>query len=143
MTTALTPPSGTVPDPTRCLALASLAGLAILKTVMLAGQFTQTPPYPPLAFAPLFAASLALSALCAGLVLARSRWFAVPAAAVILESLLSFGPHKLYPGPPPYFAQTSAVYPVIAVGSLLIALLAASAWKLARGGNGHGAPAQG
>ncbi|MBP2293439.1 hypothetical protein [Azospirillum rugosum] len=122
------------PNPDRCLVLGALAGLAILKLAMLAGQFTQTPPHPPLAFAPLFAASLALCALCAALLIARSHWFALPAALVTLESLLSFGPHKLYPGPAPYFAQTSAVYPVILVGSALIALLVAGSWKLVRSG---------
>ncbi|MDQ2101267.1 hypothetical protein [Azospirillum isscasi] len=137
-------PDAPPPNPVRTLALGALAGLAILKAVMLAGQFTQTEPYPPLQFAPLFASSLALSALCAALMLVRSRWFALPTAAVILESLLSFGPHKLYPGPPPVFAQTVAVYPAIAVGSVLIGVLAAASWKLYRPtarGRSHGSPA--
>ena len=120
------------PDAAPGLAIGALAGLAALKLVMLAGLFTQTPPYPPLDLAPLFASSLALSVFCVAMILVRSRWFAVPAVLVVLESLLSYGPHKLYPGDSLFFAQTAAVYPAIVVGSAPIAVLAAATWRLAR-----------
>ena len=107
----------------RLAAIGSLAGLAVLKLVMLAALFTRTEPYPPLQLAPLFAASLALSALAVALICANSRRFLAPTVLVVLESLLSVGPHKLYPGESAMFAQTAAVYPVILVGSALILIL--------------------
>ncbi|MCC7370946.1 MAG: hypothetical protein IT306_21205 [Chloroflexi bacterium] len=121
------------PATDRSAALGALAGLAVLKLVMLAALFTQTPPYPPPFFAPLFAASLALSALCAAQICARSPWLLVTAIPIMLESLLSYGPHKLYPGESPlFFAQTPAVYPVILVGTALILVLGSSSWRLHR-----------
>lgn len=124
----------------RLTALGALAGLTAMKLVMLASMFTRTPPFPPLEFAPLFAASIGLGALCAALILAGSRWFAPAAAVLVLESLLSYGPHKFYPGESAFFAQTAAVYPVLAVGSLLIAVFAASGWVLFRSKGGSGSP---
>lgn len=118
------------PNAPRLVAIGAIVGMAILKIVMLAALFTQTLPHPPLAFAPLFGASLALSALCVALIQARSRWFLAPVILVILESLLSFGPQKLYPGESSFFAQSAAVYPVIFVGSALILILGVAAWKL-------------
>lgn len=69
-------------------------------------------------------------AVAAILIRARSRWFAVPVVPVLLVSLLSVGPQKLYPGESDFFAQTPAVYPVIVVGSALIAVLALSSRRL-------------
>jgi len=126
-------PSSTSPDAARTLALGAIAGLAVLKFVMLVALFTRTPPYPPLEFAPLFGAALALSALCAALIQVGSRWFLAPTGLLIAESLLSFGPHKFYPGESAFFAQTPVVYPAIAVGTLLILVLGGSAWRLYRG----------
>ena len=119
-------------DPARTITLGALAGLAILKTIMLAALFTETPPHPPLDLAPLFGAPLALSALTAALITARSRWFAAPAIPVLLVSLLSFGPQKLYPGEGDFFAQSAAVYPAITAGSVLILVFILSgraAWQ--------------
>lgn len=116
----------------RSMAIGALAGLAVLKVVMLAALFTQTPPYPPLAFVPLFGASLALSVFVVAMVYAGSRWFVVPVVLVILESLLSYGPQKLYPGESSFFAQTAAVYPAIFVGSVFILILAVSSWRLSQ-----------
>lgn len=110
----------------------ALAGVAVLKIVMILAALTRTEPYPPLHFLPLFAASLALSVLAVALVLARSRWFALATAAVIAESLLAVGPQKLYPGESDFFAQTPAVYPVIVVGSLLLVVLALATRDLLR-----------
>ena len=123
------------PDPraARLIASGALVGLAVLKLVMLAALFTRTEPYPPLAFAPLFAASLALSALAVALIWAGSRWFVAPTVLVGLESLLSVGPQKLYPGESSFFAQSPAVYPAIIVGSALILVLGLSSRLLARG----------
>lgn len=116
----------------RAAALGALAGLFIMKTAMIGALYSQTPPFPPAVFAPTFAASLGLSALCAALISARSRWFAAAAVPVIAESLLSYGPHKLYPGESALFAQTAAVYPAIAAGSALIAVLAVTSVRLWR-----------
>lgn len=113
-------------------AIGSIIGMAILKVVMLAALFTQTPPHPPLEFAPLFGASLALGALCVTLVYMRSRWFVAPVILIILESLLSYGPQKLYPGESSFFAQSVAVYPVIFVGTALILILGVASWRLFR-----------
>lgn len=104
------------------LLFGALGGLAMLKIVMLAGLFTRTEPHPPLRFAPLFGASLALTTLAIFLILARSRWFILPTVLILLESLLSLGPQKLYPGDSDFFAQTPAVYPAIVAGSALIAI---------------------
>ena len=114
------------------LAVGSLAGLVLLKATMLAALFTRTDPYPPLRFAPLFGASLALAALAVALIRARSRWFVAPVVPVLLVALLSVGPQKLYPGESDFFAQTPAVYPVIVVGSSLIVALALSSRALYR-----------
>lgn len=116
--------------PTSTLVLGALAGLALLKLVMLAALFTRSDPYPPPALAPLFAAGLALGVLAAALILARSRWFIVPAGLVAAESLLSFGPQKFLPGDSALVAQSAAVYPAVATGLCLILLLAAAAWRL-------------
>lgn len=117
---------------TAAAALGALAGLALLKLVMLGALFARSDPYPPPALAPLFAAGLALSALAAALILARSRWFVLPAGLVALESLLSFGPQKFLPGDSTLVAQSMAVYPAVATGSCLIALLIVAGWRLRR-----------
>ncbi len=118
--------------PAAALALGALAGLALLKLVMLAALFARSEPFPPPALAPLFGAGLALSALAATLILVRSRWFAVPAGLVAVESLLSFGPQKFLPGSSTLVAQSAAVYPAVATGLCLIILLVAAAWRLTR-----------
>ena len=120
------------PEVSRPMAIGAIVGLAVLKVVMLAALFTQTTPYPPLAFAPLFSASLALGVFTVAMIYAGSRRFVAPAVLVILESLLSCGPQKLYPGESSFFAQTAAVYPAIFVGSAFIFILAASSWRLSR-----------
>jgi hypothetical protein len=113
--------------------MGSLAGLATLKLVMLFALFSQTPPFPPEFLAPFIGSTLALACLGASLVVAGSRHFIWPTMAFALTALLSFGPHKLYPGTHPFFfAQTPAVYPAIIVGSLLIACLIAASVKLYR-----------
>jgi len=123
-------PSLVAVNSARSAAVAALAGLAVLKVVMLAALFTRTEPYPPPHFAPLFSASLALTVLAIALVATRSRWFVLAVAPIVLESLLSFGPHKLYPGESDFFAQTPAVYPAIVVGSVLIAIVIVSSRTL-------------
>ena len=122
----------TASEVSRSMAIGAIAGLAVLKVVMLAALFTQTPPYPPLVFAPLFGASLALSVFVVAMIYAGSRWFVLPAVLVILESLLSYGPQKLYPGESSFFAQTAAVYPAIFVGSAFIFVLAVGSWRLSQ-----------
>ena len=114
-------------------ALGALAGLAVLKAVMLAALFSRTEPHPPAFVAPLLGATLALAALAAALILVRARGFLTPALLVAAASLLSFGPHKLWPGrDPALFAQDPATYPAILVGSVLILVLAASSLRLHR-----------
>ncbi len=108
----------------RLAAIGSLAGLAVLKGTMLAALYAQVPPYPPAEFAPLFGASLALSALALALLCTRSVWFLAPAALVALESLLSLGPHKFIVG------QSVAIYPAIAVGTALVVILAVASHRL-------------
>ncbi|WP_020410219.1 hypothetical protein [Hahella ganghwensis] len=120
-------------DKHRTLAISALLGLVMLKLIMLSALFTQTMPHPPAFIAPTLAASMALSALCIGLILTGSRWLPTVAGIIALESLLSFGPHKLYPGESPaFFAQTPAVYPVIIVGTTLILVLIVNVFKMNR-----------
>ena len=121
-------------DPTaspRALALGSISGIAILKAVMLGGLFSRTPPFPPEFLSPVIGATLALAALSAVLLATNSRHFFIPTLAFAGASLLSYGPHKLYPGENPlFFAQTASVYPAIVVGSVLIATLIVSSLRL-------------
>lgn len=115
----------------RALALGSLAGIVVLKVVMLGGLYSRTPPFPPEFLSPFIGATLALAALGAVLLVSNSRHFFVPTIAFAGASLLSYGPHKLYPGDNPFFfAQTPTVYPAIAVGSILIATLILSSLRL-------------
>jgi len=117
------------------LAYSALSAMALIKIAMLAAIFSGTEPHPPSLLAPTFAATLALSALAAGLIAMDSRWFLLPAVPLVLDSLLSFGPHKLYPGAhPAFFAQTPAVYPVIFAGSLALLLFCLASWRLLRKG---------
>ena len=115
----------------RALALGSLLGIAVLKLVMLAGLYSRTPPFPPDFLSPFIAATLSLAALGAVLLVANSRHFFIPTLVFAAASLLSYGPHKLYPGESPFFfAQTPAVYPAVVVGSILIATLVLSSLRL-------------
>jgi hypothetical protein len=117
----------------RAVAIGSLAGIAVLKLVMLFALFSRTPPFPPEFLSPFIGAALALAALGGTLLIAGSRLFIWPITAFALTALLSFGPHKLYPGANPFFfAQTPAVYPAIIVGSLLIACLAIASVRFYR-----------
>ena len=123
-----TPQTTTSP---RALALGSLAGIVILKLVMLGGLYSRTPPFPPEFLSPFIGATLALAALSAVLLVSNSRHFLLPTMIFAGASLLSYGPHKLYPGENPFFfAQTASVYPAIVVGSVLIATLALSSLRL-------------
>ncbi len=120
-------------DKHQTLAISALLGLIALKLIMLAALFSQTMPHPPAFIAPTLAASIALSAVCIGLILTGSRWLLTVAGIIALESLLSFGPHKLYPGESPaFFAQTPAVYPVIIVGTSLILVLVINVFRMKR-----------
>ena len=115
----------------RALALGSLAGIVILKTVMLGGLYSRTPPFPPEFLSPFIGATLAIAALGAVLLVLNSRHFFLPTVAFAAASLLSYGPHKLYPGENPFFfAQTPSVYPAIVVGSILIGTLVLSSLRL-------------
>ena len=117
----------------RALALGSLAGIAVLKGVMLGGLYSRTPPYPPDFLSPFIGATLALATLSGVLLVLHSRRFFVPTLLFALTALLSYGPHKLYPGSHPFFfAQTPAAYPAIVVGSGLIAILVVSSLRLRR-----------
>ena len=115
----------------RALALGSVAGIAVLKLVMLGGLYTRTPPFPPDFLSPFLGATLAVAALSAVLLLTNSRHFFAPTLVFAAASLLSYGPHKLYPGAnPSFFAQTATVYPAIVVGSILIGTLILSSVRL-------------
>ena len=116
---------------THALALGSLSGIFTLKLVMLAGLYSRTPPFPPEFLSPFIGATLALAALSAVLLITKSKHFFIPTIAFAAASLLSYGPHKLYPGSHPFFfAQTPSVYPAIVVGSALILTLIVSSLRL-------------
>jgi hypothetical protein len=123
--------SSPVSPPSRALALGSLAGIVVLKVIMLGGLYSRTPPFPPEFLSPFIGATLALAAFSAVLLVLNSRHFFVPTMMFAGASLLSYGPHKLYPGDNPFFfAQTPAVYPAIVVGSVLIGTLVLSSLRL-------------
>ena len=115
----------------RALALGALSGIFTLKLVMLGGLYSRTPPFPPEFLSPFIGATLALAALSAVLLVSNSRHFLLPTVIFAAASLLSYGPHKLYPGENPFFfAQTPSVYPAIVVGSILIGTLVLSSLRL-------------
>ena len=111
-------------DARRLAAIGSIAGLALLKLTMLAALFAAVEPHPPRELAPLFGASLALSALSLALIHAGSPWFLAPTVPVAVESLVSYGPHKLVLG------QSVAIYPAVFVGSALVLVLGVASWRL-------------
>ena len=117
----------------RALALGSLSGLVVLKLVMLGALYSRTPPFPPDFLSPFIGATLAVAALAAVLLLSRSRHALIPSLAFAAAALLSYGPHKLYPGNHPFFfAQSASTYPAIIVGSVLIGTLVLSSLALRR-----------
>lgn len=97
------------------LAMAALAGLAVLVLLMFIAMLVGIEPHPPAARGPYLAAVLALLT-AAWLLLSRGlpagRWAGLLAALFVLPSV---GPHKFWTEP-----AAAALAPLIAVGTLAV-----------------------
>ena len=110
------------------IAVSSLAGLIILKSVLLGSLWAQVQPHPPARVGPFIAASLSLAIVSIPLVWWRSKIGYTTAIIVGLLGLVSFGPHK-------FFAESAnQLFPAIVVGTVLSVALIISAiasWRKA------------
>ena len=76
------------------IAVSSLAGLIILKGVLLGALWAQVQPHPPARVGPFIAASLSLAVLSIPLVWWRNKIGYTTSIIVGLLGLISFGPHN-------------------------------------------------
>ena len=108
-------------------AVTSLAGLIVLKCILLGALWAQVQPHPPARLAPFIAASFSLAIVSLPLVWWRSKIGYITSIIVGLLGLVSFGPHK--------FLTESAnqIFPAIIVGTVLsVVLVIASITGLTR-----------
>lgn len=103
--------------------LGSVAGLVVLNSVLLASFLTRVPPHPPIALGPLGGAgpfigtTLTVSAVALLFVYWRSEVGYGVALIVVLQNLVTFGPHKLFE------PSASLTYPAVVAGSVLTGVL--------------------
>jgi len=99
------------------IAISSLAGLILLKAVLLGSLWAQVQPHPEARLGPFIAASLSLAIVSIPLVWWRSKIGYTTSIIVGLLGLISFGPHK--------FLGESAnqIFPAIIVGTVLSMVL--------------------
>ena len=99
------------------IAVSSLAGLIILKGVLLGALWAQVQPHPPARVGPFIAASLSLAVLSIPLVWWRNKIGYIISIIVGLLGLVSFGPHK-------FFSESAdQIFPAIIVGTVLSVVL--------------------
>jgi hypothetical protein len=99
------------------IAVSSLAGLIILKAVLLGSLWFQIQPHPPARVGPFIAASLSLAVVSILLVWWRNKIGYTTSIIVGLLGLISFGPHK-------FFSESGGqIFPAIIVGTLLSVVL--------------------
>ena len=112
------------------IAVSSLAGLILLKAVLLGSLWAQVQPHPPARVGPFIAASLSLAVASIPLVWWRSKLGYCISIIVGLLGLVSFGPHK-------FFTETAnQIFPAIIVGTVLsVALIISSvaSWRIGTG----------
>ena len=99
------------------ITVSSLAGLILLKAVLLGSLWAQVQPHPPARVGPFIAASLSLAVVSIPLVWWRSKVGYTTSIIVGLLGLVSFGPHK--------FISESAnqIFPAIIVGTVFSVVL--------------------
>jgi hypothetical protein len=108
------------------IAVSSLAGLILLKCVLLGSLWAQVQPHPPARVGPFIASSLSLAVLSIPLVWWRNKIGYIISIIVGLLGLVSFGPHK-------FFSESAGqIFPAIVVGTVLsVALIISSvaSWR--------------
>ena len=100
-------------------AVTSLAGLIVLKCVLLGSLWAQVQPHPPAEVGPFIAASLSLAIVSLPLVWWRNKTGYIISIIVGVLGLVSFGPHK-------FFTESESagqVFPAIIVGTVLSVVL--------------------
>ena len=95
------------------IAVSSLAGLILLKGVLLGSLWAQVQPHPPARVGPFIAASLSLAVLSIPLVWWRNKVGYTISVIVGLLGLVSFGPHKFFAG------SASQIFPAIILGTVI------------------------
>jgi hypothetical protein len=99
------------------IAISSLAGLIILKSVLLGSLWAQVQPHPPARVGPFIATSLCLAVVTIPLFWWRNKIGYITAIIVGLLGLVSFGPHK-------FFTESgSQIFPAIIIGTVLSVVL--------------------
>ena len=99
-------------------ALASLAGLIVLKCVLLGSLWAQVEPHPPASVGPFIAASLSLAVFSIPLVSWRTKIGYAISIIVGLLGLVSFSPLKFF-----YDESAGQVIPAIIVGTVFSVVL--------------------
>ena len=108
------------------IAISSLAGLILLKAVLLGSLWAQVQPHPPARVGPFIAASLSLAVLSIPLVWWRNKIGYTISIMVGLLGLISFGPHKFFA------VSASQIFPAIIVGTVLsvsLIISSISSWR--------------
>lgn len=99
------------------IAVSSLAGLIILKSVLLGSLWAQVQPHPPARVGPFIATSLSLAVVSIPLFWWRNKIGYITSIIVGLLGLLSFGPHK-------FFTESAGqIFPAIIIGTVLSVVL--------------------
>ena len=99
------------------IAVSSLAGLIILKSVLLGSLWAQVQPHPPARVGPFIATSLSLAVVSMPLFWWRNKIGYITSIIVGLLGLVSFGPHK-------FFSESvDQIFPAIVIGTILSVVL--------------------
>ena len=108
------------------IAVSSLAGLIVLKGVLLGSLWAQVQPHPPARVGPFIAASLSLAVVSIPLVWWRNKIGYITSVIVGILGLVSFGPHK-------FFAESAGqIFPAIVIGtvfSVVLIITTISSWR--------------
>jgi hypothetical protein len=99
------------------ITVSSLAGLILLKAVLLGSLWAQIQPHPPARVGPFIAASLSLAIVSIPLVWWRNKIGYTTSIMVGLLGLISFGPHKFFT------ESANQIFPAIIVGTVLSVVL--------------------
>ena len=108
------------------MAVSALAGLILLKSVLLGSLWAQVQPHPPARVGPFIAASLSLAIVSIPLVWWRSRVGYTTSIIVGLLGLVSFGPHKFFT------ESANQIFPAIIVGtvfSVVLIISSIASWR--------------
>jgi hypothetical protein len=108
------------------MAVSALAGLILLKSVLLGSLWAQVQPHPPARVGPFIAASLSLAIVSIPLVWWRSRIGYTTSIIVGLLGLVSFGPHKFFT------ESANQIFPAIIVGtvfSVVLIISSVASWR--------------